>query len=145
MVLAVWTMPQVPDTLAPLHVPMNPGRDVPLQPLSQIVLGPFRESIAFKAAAMLVPLGHLIVTFERTWPAARLRDPLFKLMLRTLKGCLVRVQELNAMHEQFPITQIEQLHWNKPRIQIDKKLGTKCYLAHANELILGENGYDFLF
>ena len=121
VVLAAWTMPQIPDTLEPLHVPMNPGHGVSLQPLSRIVLGPFRESIAFKAAAMMVPLGRLIVTFERTWPEARLQDPLYKLMLRTLKGSLVRVQELNAMHEQFPTTQIEQLHWNKPRIDIDEE------------------------
>ena len=45
VVLAAWSMPEIPDTLAPLHVPMNPARGVPLQPLSRIVLGRFRDSL----------------------------------------------------------------------------------------------------
>ena len=69
---------------------------------------------------MLLPLCQFILYLERTWPPAQLEDPLHRLILRWLRGCHVRVQELHAMNEIFPPTAIDQLQWQKPLITIDE-------------------------
>eukprot|EP00435_Cladocopium_sp_Y103_P002355 s1675_g1.t1 len=116
--LCIWVDPRVPETCAECDIPKNPVVSIRILPLTAIVHGNYRDSIADKLPHFNVAMTNLLQHLYFHWPASW-RRKMGNLILRPLHASLVRGQELHALCSHPPPGRAIKWTWTMPAVELE--------------------------